>query len=98
LVRRADEGNINILNLLGSLNPRLIVEEDLALIEDCDAIIAYINGDTSYGTIMEIVYAHLSKKLIAGVITNGYVNHPWLKHHCTDIYTNFNEMEDEFLR
>jgi len=56
----------------------------------------------SYGTLMEIVYAHQMKKIIYIVVLNGHEEHPWLKYHATKIFTSFeylaNHLAEERLR
>jgi nucleoside 2-deoxyribosyltransferase len=78
------------------LNPQELVERDLEAIERSNGVIAYINGDLSYGTIMEIVYAKLMDIPVYLVCTNGHHDHPWLRHHAKEIFTSKQELE-EFL-
>jgi len=75
------------------LNPNEVVNRDLAAIDSCDEILAFVNGDLSYGTLMEIVYASLAGKTVNIVCTNGHEKHPWLQYHADNIYTSLDEYE-----
>jgi len=97
MVKQTDDGKIDYFTLLGMLDAKKIVEEDLKMIEVCDAIIAYIDGTISYGTIMEIVYAKMMGKKIVIVVTNGYENHPWIRYHADSVYLTSAEMAEGFL-
>jgi len=74
-----------------------LVQRDLIAILSCDAVIAYVNGDVSYGTIMEIFFAWTMHKPVHLIITNGDFDHPWLRECCEDIYWSFDEFEQEEL-
>lgn len=76
------------------LDPDELVIRDLKAIGSVDGIIAYINGDLSYGTIMEIVYASKMSKEIHIICTNGHERHPWLVFHADHIYTSKEEFEE----
>jgi len=70
-----------------------IVERDVRLIKESDGIIAVVDGNLSYGTIQEIVYAYLYDKPVYALITNGHEEHPWLKYHAKKIFTDLNTLE-----
>ena len=74
-----------------------VVDDDLELIEDCDGIVAIIDGATSYGTIMEIVYAFLHNKSVYIICTNNHQEHPWLRYHADEIFTSREEFEKWLL-
>jgi hypothetical protein len=64
------------------------------LIFTSDGIIAIIDGSISYGTLHEMVYAHLYGKKVFAVITNGHIGHPWLRHHSTKAFVDLDGLED----
>jgi nucleoside 2-deoxyribosyltransferase len=66
--------------------PADIVSRDVSCIARSDGVIAYVNGDLSYGTIMEIVYAHVLAKEVYLICTNGHAAHPWLAYHSTEMF------------
>lgn len=70
-----------------------IVERDIELLLGCNACIAIINGQTSFGTIMEIVYAYINDLPIYLISTNDQKNHPWLKYHATNSFDTHEEFE-----
>lgn len=73
--------------------PVVSVVPDIAAIEDSNGLIAVINEELSYGTIQEMVYAHIMRKLVYSLITNGEEKHPWLRYHSTEIFTNYKDLE-----
>lgn len=76
-----------------------LVSADLQFILQSDGLLAVIDGSVSYGTIMEIVYAHRSFNLpVYLIVTNGHHNHPWLKQHADHIFRSFDEAERFFVR
>lgn len=75
------------------LIPSDLVRRDLRYMLACDGLIAIIDGSVSYGTIMEIVYANMFRLPVGMVVTNGHVNHPWLREHSSFIFTSFDEFE-----
>lgn len=75
------------------LDYNLIVQRDLAAIKKCEGIVAIVDGGTSYGTIMEIVYAFNMGKPVYLICTNAQEKHPWLRYHCLTIFTSFKEFE-----
>ena len=92
-----DSEKINVYDWMKKLNPNKVIERDLDLITHCNGVIAFITDDRSYGTTMEIVYAHMMFKPVYLVVMNGYEEHPWLKYHSTEIFTDVSELE-EFLK
>lgn len=66
-----------------------LVERDLHFIQCCSAVIANVTGELSYGTIQEIVYAHLFHRPVYIICTNGHEKHPWLTYHATEIFTSY---------
>ncbi|MDO8517416.1 MAG: hypothetical protein Q7S33_04820 [Nanoarchaeota archaeon] len=77
------------------LDEKELVERDIGHIKQksVKGIIAFVNGDLSYGTIQEMVYAKSYNKLVYSVISNGHENHPWLKYHSTKIFKSKDELE-----
>jgi len=65
-----------------------IVNGDLQAIADCNFVVAFVTGQRSYGTIMEICYAYSMNKPVFIICENGHENHPWLKFHSDKIFTN----------
>ena len=78
------------------LIPQQIVSHDVGLIEKSKGCIAFVTGDLSYGTIMEIVYAYRSNIPVYIVCTNGHETHPWLAYHATKVFTSTQDLE-QFL-
>ena len=85
--------HVNVLKWAETCDYRGIIEKDLKHIIESDGVIAYIDGSTSYGTIMEIVYARILGKMVLIVCTNGYESHPWLRYHVHEIFTSLEELE-----
>lgn len=73
-----------------------VVEKEIREIQNNDGIISIINNDVKYGTIQEMVYAHLYLKPVYSVISNGQHNHPWLVYHSTKIFQHQNSLEEYF--
>jgi len=71
-----------------------LVQRDVGFIANSDGIIAIIDGNISYGTIQEMVYAKILHKPVFSVITNGHHNHPWLKYHSKVICKNLKYIEE----
>lgn len=63
---------------------KVLVEHDLALLRDSDAIIALFHAST-IGTSMELVYARLWGKVTVVVVERDTVHHPWLWYHADKI-------------
>lgn len=76
-----------------NITPSEIVERDTAAIRGIPILVAIVDGSTSYGTIMEIVYAYTMKKRVYIICTNGHHKHPWLRYHADEIFTSFLEFE-----
>ena len=70
-----------------SVDPVEIVSLDLAAVYHCDFVVAWVTGQRSYGTIMEICYAYQKGIPVYIICTNGHENHPWLKYHAAHIFT-----------
>ena len=80
--------------LYKKLNDKSIVKRDIYLIgKQKDGIIYVIDGNISYGTIQEIVYAKMFHKEVIGLVTNGHEKHPWLTFHSDKIFTKLNDLE-----
>ena len=79
------------------VDPFVIVNGDIDLICGSDGIVAVIDKNHKYGTIMEIVYACYMGKPVYLVVTNGDEKHPWLVYHATKICTGFEELE-QFIK
>jgi len=93
-VKKLDEG-MELKEWMGQSSDELVLD-DIHVISGCDALIALIDGSTSYGTIMEIAYAHALGIKVYAVVTNGYENHPWLMYHCDEIYIDLEDLEEVF--
>lgn len=83
-VERFDRGELT----RSSLMLDRIVPQDLQHIKRGGGVIAVVDGATSYGTIMEIVYATLFGKPVYLICTNGLGDHMWLAWHATSIFTS----------
>jgi nucleoside 2-deoxyribosyltransferase len=69
-----------------------LVKGDLDAIKSCDAVLALIDMP-SWGTAMEIFYAHsLMIPIVAWNPTEKSVG-PWLKFHCTIIVPRFEDIK-----
>ena len=80
-----------------TLDPETIVLNDLANIKKSrlGTIVILPEIDLhSYGTIMEMVYSKIMDKKTYSLIINGYHNHPLLRFHSTEIFTDFNSLEN----
>ena len=75
-----------------------LVETDLRFISKSDGVVAVVDGNLSYGTIQEMVYAKVFKKHLFVIITNGEENHPWFRYHADKIFTSFKDLEKELIR
>jgi nucleoside 2-deoxyribosyltransferase len=71
-----------------SVDPVELVDKDLAAVLSCDFLVAFVTGQRSYGTIMEICYAYSMNKPVFIICENGHENHPWLVYHSNKIFTN----------
>lgn len=72
-----------------------LVRRDLESQMKCIGTVAIIDGATSYGTIMEILYQTINRKPRYLIVTNGKDDHPWLRVHSTKIFTSFEDFEQE---
>lgn len=70
-----------------------LVHRDINAILKSDFVIAFITGDVSYGTIMEICYATQLKKPVFLIVLNKEEEHPWLKYHSCQRFTSIKEFE-----
>ena len=71
-----------------------IVGRDVDCIEACDFVVAFVTGDLSYGTIMEIVYAFINGIPVYIICTNGHEDHPWLVYHGKNVFTSIEKFEN----
>ena len=69
-------------------NARKVVEVDLAAIRECDAVLVSI-GIPSWGTAMEVFYAHSLGIPVIGWNPEEKPFGPWLKVHCKYIFSDF---------
>jgi nucleoside 2-deoxyribosyltransferase len=69
-------------------DPDVIVNGDIDTIHNSDGIIAILDDSVTYGTVMEIAYAHLMGKPVYLLVLNGYAKHPWLIYHADEIFTS----------
>jgi len=73
---------------------RELIHRDITNILLSKGIISIVDGNLSYGTIQEMVYAYLNHKLVFSVINNGHHNHPWLRYHSDKIFKSLQELEE----
>lgn len=66
-----------------------IVKGDLEDIEDCSAVLVNATRP-SWGTAMEIVYAHQKGKLVSVFVGNSKVS-PWLTYHVSHVAKTIDE-------
>ena len=82
---------------LGDGYANTVVERDLAAIDDCDAVLAFVTGTYSIGTFMEIHYAAEHYKLVYIIIEHeSERGHPWLQYFSTKCFGSFAEFEAYF--
>jgi nucleoside 2-deoxyribosyltransferase len=74
-----------------------IVEKDLEKICKTDGFIVIINHMKSIGAIMEMVYAHQTKKPVYTVAFES-IKHPWVKYHSTELFSNLDELEKYLIK
>ena len=72
-------------------HPKEVVERDIRLIKDSDAILFLLN-ELSIGTIMEIVYAKILHKTIY-VITDKFADHTFIRYHADKIFSSLEEFK-----
>jgi nucleoside 2-deoxyribosyltransferase len=70
-----------------SVDPTHLINVDLQAICQASFVVAFVTGQRSYGTIMEIVYATIMNKPVYIICTNGHETHPWLVYHAEKIFT-----------
>jgi len=76
-----------------------IVESDLDKIKKSSGgvyILGNFNKIVTVGTLQEMVYAKLFKKLVYSLVLNNHANHPWIKYHSTQIFNSWKTLE-QFL-
>jgi len=72
----------------GKCGVKRLVETDISFTRSTDGTIAFITGDPSIGTLMEIVYAYKHKKPVYVVAETEYAQrHPWIIYHATKIFS-----------
>lgn len=71
-----------------NIDPAELVGMDLKAIYSCDFVVAWITGQRSYGTLMEIVYAYQAEIPVYIICTNGHEDHQWLRYHATHMFTD----------
>lgn len=67
-----------------------IVHGDIADIDACDVFLGYC-WQVSWGTAMEIFYAHRAGKRVVLVVPEGTRISPWLRYHSTVIASTLGE-------
>jgi len=91
-IHKIDAGEIDRYRV----EPQRIVSDDLRAINNTMATLAIIDGNKSYGTIMEIVYAFDKyKKPVYIIVTNGEEMHPWLRYHAMGLWTSLADFEQD---
>ncbi|MCE5185044.1 MAG: nucleoside 2-deoxyribosyltransferase [Planctomycetaceae bacterium] len=75
-------------------DPASIVLRDLEALASCDGVVAFVDGNLSYGTIMEIAYAYTLGVPVYLCCTNGQQDHPWLAYHAENIVLSVEQLED----
>lgn len=75
------------------IDPATVVERDVDAIAKSDGVIALVNGDLSYGTIQEIVYATMLDIPVYLVCTNNHHDHPWLCYHSEHVFHTLSDLE-----
>lgn len=71
-----------------------IVHGDLADIRECDAVIANCAHGPSWGTAMEIFFAHSIRRPVYAAIGFKPQISPWLVYHATRMYCTVGECVD----
>tara|TARA_Y100000310_G_scaffold150609_1_gene150109 strand:- start:50 stop:415 length:366 start_codon:yes stop_codon:yes gene_type:complete len=72
----------------GNFNSQVVIDDKLML-SQATHFVAYIQKPT-FGTTMEIVYAHIIYKIPVYIINPSmeYFKDPWLNHHCDIFYSS----------
>jgi nucleoside 2-deoxyribosyltransferase len=81
-LHKSESGNYN------GVDSTAIVLMDLEALNNSDFVVAWVTGQRSYGTIMEICYAYQAKIPVYIICTNGHEDHPWLRYHATVMFTD----------
>jgi nucleoside 2-deoxyribosyltransferase len=73
-----------------------IVEGDKADIDAADTVLVNANGP-SWGTAMEVLYAHNTGKRVIAFTSSPTVS-PWLRYHCTTVCQSLSAAVDAVRR
>jgi len=78
------------------VSPAEIVENDKKMIRESAGIIAYITDKASFGSAMEIFYAHdvLGKPVYTICLSEKLRRHPWLRQYSNEVF----DCVDSFLK
>ena len=89
------KGDVSEDKVYKKLDAKAIVERDIELLsrQKIGAIVI-VDGEISYGTIQEMVYAKLLGLKVLLLATNGHHNHPWLKYHADKTFTKLIKLEE----
>ena len=66
-------------------NVQAIIDGDIADIDACDVFVANC-WQVSWGTAMEVFYAHRNGKTVVLVVPEGHRISPWLRGHSHEIH------------
>lgn len=75
-----------------------IVRHDIKFIGASEALVCMITGQTSYGTIQEMVYGKLFHKKVYTLVENDQEDHPWIKYHSDKVFTELGDLEKFLLK
>ena len=89
-IHRIDRGEID----RWEVPCRPLVDEDISLICDTDALVAVLCDGLSIGTIMEMVYAYQAKTPVYVIDLCGKGPHPWVRYHSTRTFTSWRDFEN----
>ena len=71
--------------------PSWPIVHDKALIDTCDFLLMINSDGPSYGSILELGYAHdVCKIPCIAVVTEEYLTHPWLNDYCITVTDDIN--------
>jgi nucleoside 2-deoxyribosyltransferase len=76
-----------------TVNANELVTNDLRRIYASTGVVAIVDGNLSYGTIVEMAYAKLHSIPVYLICTNGKELHPWLRFCSIQLFTSFEEFE-----
>ena len=79
---------------MSNVTKREIISRDVMQIVKSDGVVAIIDGNKSYGTIMEMVYAKRFERPVWSVVTTGDEGHPWIYGHSTEVFTSLEDVEN----